>query len=397
MIENCLFINLKSIIGVKMKNSRLFLAAILMLGITFLGFQCASTELTSAKLYIQQKNYDKAIEVLQKEVEKNPKSDEGLYLLGFINGEKGNYESMIDNYNKSLAISKNFEKNIDDSKKYFWATLFNRGVSNYQKGVKATDKDSSKVLYDKSISDFNYALMIEPDSSDTYKNLAFVYLSKGENQAAIKPLEKLIEKEKALDGYKFLGEIYYVEGTNAKGMGDEAEAVGHFNKAIDVLEEGLKIYPNESDLLLSLSNSYIGANRISEAIEPFKKGVAAEPENKYYRYNYGVLLLGIDDFENAEKQFLKAVEIDPDYTNAVYNLGVTYVKWGSYLNKKADEEGKANDEYKNKYKSALPYLEKAAQSPDADAQNWEVLGKVYSVLGMQDDAANAFNKADELR
>lgn len=380
-----------------MKNLRLFLAAILMLGITFLGFQCASTELTSAKLYIQQKNYDKAIEVLQKEVEKNPKSDEGLYLLGFINGEKGNYESMIDNYNKSLAISKNFEKNIDDSKKYFWATLFNRGVSNYQKGVKATDKDSSKVLYDKSISDFNYALMIQPDSADTYKNLAFVYLSKGDNMSAIKPLEKLIEKEKALDGYKFLGEIYYVEGINSKGIGDTTEAIASFNKAIDVLEAGLEIYPIESDLLLSLSNSYIGANRISEAIEPFKKGVAAEPENKYYRYNYGVLLLGIDDFENAEKQFLKAVEIDPDYTNAVYNLGVTYVKWGSYLNKKADEEGTANDEYKNKYKSALPYLEKAAQSPDADSQNWEVLGKVYSVLGMQDDAANAFNKADELR
>jgi cytochrome c-type biogenesis protein CcmH/NrfG len=28
---------------------------------------------------------------------------------------------------------------------------------------------------------------------------------------------------------------------------------------------------------------------------------------------------------------------------------------------------------------------------------WELLGKVYSVLGMQDDATNAFNQADKLR
>ena len=28
---------------------------------------------------------------------------------------------------------------------------------------------------------------------------------------------------------------------------------------------------------------------------------------------------------------------------------------------------------------------------------WELLGKVYSVLGMQDDATNAFKKADDLR
>jgi cytochrome c-type biogenesis protein CcmH/NrfG len=28
---------------------------------------------------------------------------------------------------------------------------------------------------------------------------------------------------------------------------------------------------------------------------------------------------------------------------------------------------------------------------------WELLGKVYSVLGMTEDANNAFKKADELR
>ena len=45
------------------------------IALVFSGFQCSSTELTSAKLYIQQKNYEKAIDALQKEVQKNPKSD----------------------------------------------------------------------------------------------------------------------------------------------------------------------------------------------------------------------------------------------------------------------------------------------------------------------------------
>ncbi|MDP2365566.1 MAG: tetratricopeptide repeat protein, partial [Ignavibacteria bacterium] len=114
-------------------------------------------------------------------------------------------------------------------------------------------------------------------------------------------------------------------------------------------------------------------------------------------YNYGVLLLGINDFESAEAQFKKAIEIDPAYDNAIYNLGVTYLKWGTYLNKKADDEGKFDDEYKTKYQSALPYLEKAVKMKDADSQTWELLGKVYSVLGMNEDAANAFKKADEMR
>ena len=380
-----------------MKHSKLFVLAFLMLSMVFVGYQCGSTEITSAKLYIQQKNYDKAIDVLQKEITKNPNSDEGYYLLGYVQEELGKFENMVESYDKSLAISKNFEKNINDSRKYFWAQAFNRGVSLYQRGVKSSDADSAKVYYDKSIADFKSALRIEPDSGDTYKNLAFVYLSKGDNESAIGPLQQLIDREKALDGYKFLGEIYYVNGTNLKTQGKDTEAKEQFNKSITVLEEGLKVHPNNSDLLLTLSNSYIGADRTNEAIGPFKKGVEAEPENKYYRYNYGVLLLGINDFEGAETQFKKAIEIDPNYDNAIYNLGVTYVKWGTYINKKADEEGKVTDDYKVKYQSALPYLEKAVQMKDANAQTWELLGRVYSVLGMQDDATNAFKKADEMR
>jgi len=380
-----------------MKNSKLFIAGFLLLGMMFMGSQCGSTEITSAKLYIQQKNYPRALDVLKKEITKNPNSDEGYYLLGYVYGEQGDIPEMVDAYNKSLGISKQFEKNIDDSKKYFWAQAFNRGVTYYQRGNKATDQDSVKMFYDKSIADFNSAILIEPDSADTYKNLAFVYLSKGDNNSAIEPLQKLIDKDKNIDGYKFLGEIYYVNGTNLKNAGKVDEAKAEYNKAIDILKEGMNLYPNDSDMLLTLSNSYIGADRTNEALEPFKKGVEAEPENKYYRYNYGVLLLGIDDFEGAVTQFKKAVEIDSEYENAVYNLGVAYVKWGNYLNKKADAEGKMSEEYKTKYQAALPYLEKAVEMKNADAQTWETLGKVYSILGMQDEATKAFNKADELR
>ncbi len=348
-------------------------------------------------MYIQQKNYDKAIEVLQKEITKNPKSDEGYYLLGYVQGEQGKFDEMVDSYDKSLEISKSFEKNINDSRKYFWAQAFNRGVSLYQRGVKTSDPDSAEIFYDKSIADFKSALKIEPDSGDTYKNLAFVYLSKGDNESAIEPLKQLIAREQALDGYKFLGEIYYVTGTNLKAQGKTDEAKAEFNKSIEVLEEGLKLYPDNSEMLVTLSTAYIGADRGSEAIDKYKTLSVSSPDDKNIRYNYGVLLLGVDDFAGAEEQFKAALAIDPNYENASYNLGVTYVKWGSYLSKKADEEGVPNPEYKEKYRSALPYLERAAQANDAQAENWEILGKVYSVLGMANEAQNAFDKADQLR
>ncbi|MGQ9644815.1 MAG: tetratricopeptide repeat protein [Ignavibacterium sp.] len=380
-----------------MKKSNLIFAAFIVLGMLLMGYQCSSTEITSAKLYIQQKNYDKALEVLQKEIQKNPKSDQGYYLMGVVYSEKGDYAKMVESFNQSLAISKTYEKEIKDYKKSTWVSVFNRGVAFFQRATKVQDEDSMRVYFDKAVADFKAAAEIEPDSADSYKNLAFAYMSKGDNEAAIAPLEKIIALEKDKDGYKYLGEIYYVTGNNLKNQGKDAEAKEYFNKAIDVLLEGRKLYPDDTDMLLFLSNAYIGADRISEATSQFEAGVKAEPNNKYYRYNYGVLLLGAEKYAEAEEQFKKALEIDPNYNNAIYNLGVTYLKWGLAIQKKAEAENKIDESYKEKYRAALPYLEKAVEMPEADANTWELLGRVYSVLGMTDEANKAFNKADELR
>ena len=379
-----------------MRSSKVLTLIFVFFGFTFMGYQCSSTELTSAKLYIQQKNYDKALEALLKDVQKNPDSDEGYYLLGYVYGEKDQYSEMMDAFNKSLSISKNYEENVTASRIYHWANLFNKGVKAYQDGVNSQNEDSSKVILGKAADSFESAIEIEPDSIDTYKNLAFVYMSAGNFEKAVDPLKVMIEKEQALDGYRYLGEILYERGVKERET-DSTTAMKTFNEAIKVLEEGRKYYPNNQDILLSLSNSYIAADKLEVAKEVFKAGVETEPENQYYRYNYGVLLLGGEQFEEAELQFKKAIEIDPNYENALYNLGVTYVKWGTYLNKVAEEKGETSSEYREKYQMALPYMEKVVQLKPDDASLWELLGRVYTVLGMQDDATNAFSKADSLR
>ncbi len=389
-----------------MQKSKLYsILFILLAGLAFAGFQCSSTDMTSAKLYISQKNYDKALEALQREVSKNPQNAEGYYLLGNVYGEKEEYDKMIEAYDKSLSISNEFKSQVEDNKKYYWVNLFNKGVNYYQKGVNTTNEDSSKILFDKSIYMFVYASKLEPDSADTYKNLAFVYLGAGENEKAIEPFQQLIKLEKSLDGYKYLGEIYYNQGinlknqfTSSKNAEDSVKAMDSFNKAIEVLQEGRENFPDNPEILLTLSNSYINANKTDVALNTFKELVEKDPENQYYRYNYGVLLLGKNDYETAADQFKKAIDLDPEYQNAIYNLAVTYVKWGTAINKIAEDKGEMdNTEYKEKFQQALPYLEKSVELQPEDAPTWELLGKVYTVLDMKDDAQNAFNKADELR
>ncbi len=371
--------------------------SILILGsmiIGFSAFQCSSTELTSAKLYIQQKNFPKALESLEKEVEKNPKSDEGYYLLGYIQGENGEISQMLESYGKSLDISKKFENNISESRKYHWADGFNKGVQIFNKASKVGDTDSAKIIFGEAINKFEGAIACEPDSADTYKNLAYAYINLGDRNAAIDPYIKVVELSKSADGYAQLGELYLQKGLTAKENEDKEGSMMDFENAIKTLEEGRKIHSNDGSILLLLSNAYIAAGKLEVAKDAFKIGVEQEPENKFYRYNYGSLLLNAEDFAGAEVQLKKAVEIDSEYENAIYNLAVTYVKWGAIIREKAEEDQTESDEYKAKFELALPMLEKFVTMNEEEGAVWDLLGKVYANLGMGDKSEQAFKKAD---
>jgi tetratricopeptide (TPR) repeat protein len=387
-----------------MKNSKLIVLGILMMGLMFLGFQCSSTELTSAKLYIQQKNWDKAIETLNTEVAKNPQSDEGYFLLGTVYSELDDVDNMIKSFDKSLAISNKFQKNIEEYKAFQWANNFNRGVNLFQRGNKSTDADSSKMYFDMAIDAYNKAIVLEPDSGETYRNLAFVLLTTGKTEESIAPLKKLVELEQAEEGYQYLGEVYYTLGLNKmsdfklnKNVQDSVKSMEYYNNSIAILEEGTAKFPENAEMIGTKFSAYIGANKMQDALTSAEDLVEKDPNNKFNRYNYGVVLLNTEKYPEAETQLLEAIKLDPEYDNAIYNLGVTYVKWGTAMNKEAEQKGVMSDDYKKKYEAALPYLEKVVEKDQSNVAIWELLGKVYSVLGMTDDANNAFKKADELR
>lgn len=386
---------------------------ILAMGLGVVAFECSSTELTSAKLYIQQKQYDKAKEALKREIEKNPQSDEGYYLLGLLYGDQGEIELMVDAYNKSLEISDKFSKNVSDNKMYHWASSFNKGVSYFNKASKTNDKDSTQMFFDKSIESFSNSILCQPDSVDTYTNLAFAYINMGDNEKALEPLSKQIELIKKknnltansgpLDAVKYsnLLDSYALEGEILTKLGAAAEdkdkKTEYYDKAIEKMKEAKIYFPDDPSILLHLSNSYIATDRLDVAMESFKEGVAKDPENKYYRFNYGSMLLTAQDYENASIQLKKAVELDPEYENAIYNLAVTYVKWGATLREEAIKNEKEDDQtYLEKYKLALPYLEKYVQIDPENGQFWELLFKVYTNLNMKEKAEAAMKKAEEL-
>lgn len=356
-----------------------------------------SSKLTEAKLKIRENKYDEAILILGSLEDKRENNSEVFYLMGYLYGEKNNIEKMLINFNKSLAINSQYKSNIEASKKYYWATVFNKGVVNFNKAKNSNSQESSQKFYNMAIDDFNSATLIDPKSVSSYTNLIYAFLNMNRIDDATEVLEKVINIESSTEIIGLLGQIYNEKATNllnqyetTKRVEDRSKAIELFNKSITILEEGITKFPNNGDILLNLSNAYIGANKIDSAMSIFKAGVEKEPENKYYRYNYGVVLLNLANYLNAEIQFKKAIEIDNNYVNAIYNLAVTYLRWGSH-----EENEQLNNNVKDKYLLAIKYFEQYLTYNPKEFQIWELLGKIYLKLDMNKESKDAFEKADK--
>ena len=309
-----------------MKKAFIYLSLLGMV-LGFMAFDCSSAELTGAKLYINQKQYAKAKESLLKDVQKNPKSDEGFYLLGYLYGEEGDVPNMIDAFNKSVAISPKFESQIKDYKKYTWQTSFNKGVGAFNVAVKTTKPDSMKIFFKKAIDLFNNAGLCEPDSTGAYENIVSAYLNMGDQEGAIPVLLKLTDMGKPAYSFAQLGQIYLINGSKmidsyraSKNVADSAKAFEWYGKAIDVLKKGAAKYPSDSGILLQLGNAYYASDEIETAITSFKALAEKMPTNKDIRYAYGVVLLKGKQYQESVKELSEAVKMDEKNTDAIYNL-----------------------------------------------------------------------------
>ncbi len=105
------------------------------------GFDCASTEMTTAKLAVKAKDYAKAEAALTKEVTVRPTNGEAWLLLGDIYNDQGRYADMRNAYEKALrdgnqpAISAEDRNNVAVKLYNGWLTKYNAALDNFNKGV----------------------------------------------------------------------------------------------------------------------------------------------------------------------------------------------------------------------------------------------------------------------
>jgi tetratricopeptide (TPR) repeat protein len=400
---------------------RYFPVAILILAALYVsttGFQCGSAELTSAKLYVQQKNWAKAEESCLKEISKNDKNEEAWFILGQVRYEVKKYGGALEAFNKAAEISDAHKAEIVRYRLGIWQFSFNDGVKYYNAG------HDTASYYSKALEQFTTAIAAAPDTVMSYYVAARAASALKDRKMALGFLEAAVQKNpKYADAIAFTGELHYSAALENLEAKDEAGANLEFGKSAEAFQKAYELAPDNAATITALIEVYERTKNPGKALEITRAAVAREPGNKVYHYALGVFLLkqaettaASNTFENSSgeytesiAEFKRALEIDPAYSDATYNCGVAYLNWGVSVKAEIDKRTEATKgwkptgakeeqlyDFKAKFKEGLPFLEKAAETRTDDAALWQQLGRIYALLNMPEKSKTAFERVDKL-
>src|SRR4030067_1385918 len=295
------------------------------------------------QLYAQDKKFDKAITVLEKALEHNPRDFDLLFKLSYLFKEIKDYPKAIQ---KAVIVVAARPKDI---RMHAYLGYLYEEAGKYD----SAEKEYLKVIEG------------DPSDIDAHIHLGFVLAKRGEKESAIVYLKKAIELDpKRPNAYLILGMLYSQE----KRLSD----------AKDLYLSAIESMPDSPDMHFNLGIVYDKLDMFDDMVRELDTSIELDPEHdnalNYLGYSYADRGIKLDA---AVELITKALGRNPDNGAYVDSLGWAYYKKGLI-------------------EPAFEQLKRASQLMPDDPPILEHLGDVYLEKNMRSEARSEWIKALEL-
>ncbi len=130
----------------------------------------------------------------------------------------------------------------------------------------------------------------------------------------------------------------------AKALSDEQK----FYEAIQHLERGLSLYPNNRKILYNLAKNYFRVNNFGKTVEYVANYLSSDRKNKYAYYLGGAAYFQMMDYKNAIDYLEQAVQLDQNFASGYFALAMAHKKNGNSEAARASFEKTVNLDPENK-------------------------------------------------
>ncbi len=306
-----------------MKRSRI-LVPILILVAAFTFFGCQSQELTSAKVYLQQKDYAKAEYNFLTALDIEPESPEVPYLLAveiYSNKNSGftDYVKAKKYYDETLKRDKSYlSDNMKQLREQLYGACFNSAVSFYNTVIKneTTNRDADLA---EALKFFSLSADLKPTDPKAPIQIARIYSElMNNNVTAIAKLDKAIANAP----------------NNAELKAEKARILakdGRNDEALLIYEEAFVASPKNMSIGLRYAQFLFEQSKYEKSADIYNRLIIEEPGNKDLYFNLGLTYLRLSDIESSKEQFEIVVALDPEDTQALLMVGQVYFDLKDYI------------------------------------------------------------------
>jgi len=163
--------------------------------------------------------------------------------------------------------------------------------------------------FSKAMIEYNKALEIDPDYSESYNNRGLLYFKQGEFSRAVLDFDLAIEKDpNPASAYSY----YSNRGLAYSHQGNFPQAMADYNKAIGINPYFAEVYSNRGLL-------YFDQDHFIQAIADYNKAIELNPNVSEEYNNRGTCYVHLGNLNQALADYNKAVENDPGNAEAVKN------------------------------------------------------------------------------
>lgn len=267
--------------------------------------------------------FAEAMELFTKAAERYPDELEVQKRLGLCSFERAmqRLESGISTNDDWGTVIRNLEAvagSVDDEK-----ILNSLAVACHNLGVLLNQQEA----FEEAQKQFQRALELNPDLTNTSINLAINYADQGNPGKAEELLNAVIKRAPgSLEARHALGLIL-------SSQGRESEAVEQFKRAQPPERDSVTVH-------YSRGVSLLNQGEIDEAEAAFRQALDLHPEFVPALYNLGLILREKGNFPGAEKCFEEVIRLDPDNPGGYFCLASLYERrdpnlaistWEKYL------------------------------------------------------------------
>ena len=345
-----------------------------------------------AKVYFDNKEYDKALTLLQVEIDAksaNAKAfslasevaakldnldNANAYILEAIQSDPVNKEYR--EYQKGLELLKN---GLKDAKKTFDSGYHKEALSDYDK-LAETFPENAMIQYtkglvhkqmgnlDAAVQHYKKAILLNPFEEKYEKAIKVVAQTLAKNGD-----EEFRRKEydAALVYYHQAVSYYsnFKDGTFR--LAKTYFSVKDFENAKKWCEETIQLDNTHVQSIKMLGDTYKRSGNIDKAIELYTQAIAINANYDRAYYSLGVALKDVGRYDEAVQALNKALLVNPSYTKAYETLGVVY------------QENNDSDNAVFNFKKAL----------DTDGKAYKVYSRLASVYNTQNKYEDARTSA----